>query len=349
MISHPLYREDISYLSSLDLPYNELKGKTILISGSSGLLGSVLVDSFMEINEKRKLGLKVIALGRNESKAKDLFSPYWGKPSFSFLSHDVNEPLNDIGHVDFVIHLASVTHPLGYSTKPIETILSNTIGTKNLLDLASNSGCRRFVLASSVEIYGENRGDRKYFTEDYCGYIDPNSLRAGYPESKRCAEALCQAYRKEKGIEVVIPRLARSFGPSLKKDDSKAMSQFLHNAISGEDIVLKSEGKQFYSYTYAADAVAGILFCLLKGEDGEAYNVADESCDIALADLAKKIAGIAGTKVIFDLPSEAERAGFSKATLAVMDGSKIKSLGWKAHFVMEEGLRRTIEILKEAK
>ena len=146
-------------------------------------------------------------------------------------------------------------------------------------------------------------------------------------------------------MDVVIARLTRSFGPTLQLTDTKALTQFLKNGLNHENIVLKSAGTQYYSYTYAADAVTGLLTVLLKGESGEAYNVADQSCDIQLRDLAKMIADIAGTEVIFDLPNETEAAGFSKATKARLDGSKLKELGWTPGYSLPEALRKTLSIL----
>ena len=146
-------------------------------------------------------------------------------------------------------------------------------------------------------------------------------------------------------MDVVIARLTRSFGPTLQLTDSKALTQFLKNGLNKENIVLKSAGTQYYSYTYAVDAVTGLLTILLKGESGEAYNVADQSCDIQLKDLAKMIADIAGTRVIFDLPNEVEAAGFSKATKARLDGGKLKVLGWKVSTSLNEGIKKTLSLL----
>ena len=204
----------------------------------------------------------------------------------------------------------------------------------------------RMAFASSNEIYGENRGDVEKFDEDYCGYINSNTMRAGYPESKRCGEALCQAYIRQKGLDVVIPRLTRSYGPTMLMSDTKAISQFIRKGIAGEDIVLKSEGTQYYSYTYIIDAVTGLMAVLLMGECGEAYNISDDASDIMLKDLAGIIADQAGRKVVFELPDAVEAAGFSKATKARLDSAKINKLGWKAAYDIKEGLERTIEILK---
>ena len=253
------------------------------------------------------------------------------------------------GRVDAVFHLASNTHPKAYAERPIATIALNVVATQGLLEIAAaNPGCR-FVYASSVEVYGQNRGDAEFFDEKYCGYIDSNTLRAGYPESKRCGEALCQAYRKEKGVDFVIARLARVYGPTLLRTDTKALSQFLRNAVEGRDIVLKSEGNQYFSYLHVADAVSGLLTDWRKGEVGEAYNVADEASDIRLKDLAALIAGSVGRKVAFDLPDAVEAAGFSTATVARLDSSKLKALGWKAEYDIERGIKETIESLGKAR
>lgn len=349
LFDSPLYQEDLQLISSFtSIPWNRLHGSSILLSGATGMIGSLLVDSILYKNEKEGLDCQVIALGRNESKAKQRFGRGWDSPFFRFVECDVNkaETMPADLRADYVLHLASNTHPVAYATDPIGTITANIIGTQNMLDLAVKCGSKRFLFASSNEIYGENRGDTELFDESYCGYIDCNTLRAGYPESKRCGEALCQAYKKQKGMDVVIARLTRSFGPSLQLTDTKALTQFLKNGLNKENIVLKSAGTQYYSYTYAADAVTGLLTVLLKGENGAAYNVADQSCDIQLKDLAKMIADIAGTEVIFDLPNETEAAGFSKATKARLDGSKLKELGWLVSYDLREGIRRVINVLK---
>ena len=343
-----LFQEDLDRISSLDfISWGNLDGTSILLSGATGMIGSLLVDAILYKDEKEGLNCKVIALGRNAEKARKRFGSAWDSPFFQFVECDVNkaETMPTDVKADYVLHLASNTHPVAYATDPIGTITANIIGTQNMLDLAVRGEAKRFLFASSNEIYGENRGDVELFDESYCGYIDCNTLRAGYPESKRCGEALCQAYKRQKAMDVVIARLTRSFGPTLQLTDTKALTQFLKNGLNKENIVLKSAGTQYYSYTYAADAVTGLLTVLTKGENGEAYNVADQSCDIQLRDLAKMIADLSGTKVIFDLPNETEAAGFSKATKARLDGSKLKNLGWRLSFGLVDGIERTLKRL----
>ena len=341
-----LYLEDVSYVAGLELDWESLKGSSFLISGASGNIGSFLIDVLMSHSD---LGIKVFALGRNEEKAKERFANYWDDPNFVFVAGDINKGISipDNEKTDYVIHAASNTHPRAYATDPIGTVTTNIIGTDNMLKFASEHGCKRFLFLSSVEVYGENRGDKEYFDESYCGYIDCNTMRAGYPESKRAGEALCQAYISAREMDVVIPRLSRTYGPTLLATDTKAISQFIHKGVAGEEIVLRSEGTQNDSYSYVADAVSGILYCLMRGECGQAYNISDRGSDITLRDLAAIIADYAGKKVVFELPDAVEAAGYSKATKALLDSSRLQSLGWSAAYDMKRGLTRTVEILRE--
>ena len=229
-----LYCEDISLISGLNLPWEKLQGRSIMISGATGLIGSFLVDVLIEKNLASKLNCKVFALTRNVEKAKQRFSKYSSDENLVFVPYDVKEPLDaeNLGVIDYILHLASNTHPLQYSTDPIGTITTNIMGVMNLLNYAVEHHTTRFVFASSNEVYGENRGDVELFKEDYCGYINSNTMRAGYPESKRCGEALCQAYMAQKGIDVVIPRFTRSYGPTMLSSDTKAISQFIKKGVA---------------------------------------------------------------------------------------------------------------------
>ena len=348
LYDNALYMEDVHRTAGLDLPWDKLSGKSLLLSGATGMIGSFLIDVVLEKNLLDGLNCTVYALGRNREKAENRFSKFAQDPHLVFIPYDVKLPLvrDDIGTVDYVLHLASNTHPMQYSTDPIGTITTNIIGLQNMLEFADAHHATRFAFASSNEIYGENRGDVEFFDENYCGYINSNTMRAGYPESKRCGEALCQAYKAQKGIDIVIPRLTRSYGPTMLMSDTKAISQFIKKGIAGENIVLKSKGTQLYSYTYVADAVSGLLTVLFRGENGEAYNIAEEHGDIMLKDLAAVIAGINGKKVVFEIPDAVEAAGYSTATKARLDGHKLEKLGWVPAYTIESGIERTVRILK---
>lgn len=349
LYENDLYIEDVRVVSKLSLPWDKLQNRSILLAGATGLLGSFLADVILEKNKTDGLNCKVYALGRSGEKLRNRFSGHAGDRLLVCIPHDINLPLirDDIGEMDYVLDLASNTHPVQYATDPIGTISTNIIGLKNMLDFAVEHQAVRFAFASSNEIYGENRGDTEFFDEDYCGYIDSNSLRAGYPESKRCGEALCQAYKAQKGLDVVISRFTRSYGPTMRMSDTKAINQFIKRALSGEDIILKSAGTQYYSYQYMADSVFGFLTILLRGENGEAYNIAEAHSDIRLKDLAQMIAEICDCRVVYEPPDAVEVAGYSKATKARLDGSKLSALGWTPRYDIRSGLERTIHILRK--
>lgn len=341
-----LYNQQLEQLNNQPIDWEKLSDKTILISGATGMIGTCLIDALMLQNEIKKSDIHVIAMSRNESRAKERLGKYWNRTQFEYISCDINGTIPECGRIDYVIHAASNTHPLQYSEDPVGTIASNIIGTKNLLGYAVSHGAKHFCFVSSVEVYGENRGDTEKFDESYLGWIDCNTLRAGYPESKRVGETLCNAYNKTYGLEFSIPRLSRVYGPTMLLSDTKAISQFIKKAAASEDIVLKSEGNQKYSYTFVTDAAAGILYTILQGEKGQAYNVADEESDITLKDLAQTLARIANTKVIFELPDEKERRGYSTATKAMLNADKLKKLGWNAQVHLIEGLKCTVEEIR---
>ena len=346
ILQNQQYVQEISKIAKLNYNWEKLHDQTILITGATGLIGSFLIDVLMLLNKSKTLNCKVIAVCRNKEKAMTRFSDYLSNGKIEIISQDINKPFNITSDIDYIIHAASNTHPKLYSSDPIGTITTNVIGTYNLLELAIKKKIKRFVFLSSVEIYGENVNDLDKFTENDLGYINCNTLRAGYPESKRTGEALLNAYIDNKSLDGVIVRLSRIYGPTVNKDDSRAISQFINKAINNENIILKSEGNQYFSYNYVGDAVSAILFILLNGKCNEAYNVSDESSNITLKDLALIMAEYAGTKVVFDMPSKEEAKGYSTATRAILDATKLQKLGWSSITSIKEGLNITMEILK---
>ena len=349
LYNNEIYQHDIESVANFE-ELNKLTGSKFLITGATGMIASVIIDILMYYNNtiiESSKGIHIIAVSRNEAKARERFAAYWDSGFFTYLSQDISQYLPELGDVDYILHAASNTHPRAYATDPIGTITANVTGTYELLSYAAEHHCRRFLCFSSVEIYGENRKDVDKFDESYLGYIDCNTVRAGYPESKRLSESLCNAFAAQKGQDFVIGRFSRVYGPTMGQEDSKAIAQFIRRAAAGEDIVLKSEGNQLYSYTYVVDAAAAALYLLLYGKSGEAYNVADEKSEITLKELAQILAAAAGSKVIFELPDVVERAGYSTATKALLDTGKITALGWRASTPIKEGLEKTVRILRE--
>lgn len=335
---HPLYQEDLNYILSTK-GIEALRGKSILITGATGLLGVNLIDALMLLGS-----VKVYAVGRSKQKAASRLGEYYDNPNFEFIQQDVCDPFADDLKVDYIIPGASNTHPLAYSQYPIETIMINIKGAEYALNLAERCGATVLYM-STVEVYGNAIG-QDVFTEDYTGKLNLATSRACYTESKRVSEAMCQSYIAERGVSVKIVRLSRVFGPTMLESDSKASSQFIKKAIAGEDIVLKSKGEQYFSYTYVSDAVAAMLHVMINGENGVAYNISNEKCDVHLKDFAQMCAECNGKDVVFDLPSETEQKGFSIAMQAILDNSKLKSIGFEPKYSMKDAVSRTVEILK---
>ncbi len=340
MKNNPLYIEDINNAKQVQ-GIEKLHGKRFLITGATGLIGHHLIDVLMTLP-----GVEVVAVGRNHEKAEKTFGSYFSDTRFSFLEQDVKQPFDASLKVDYIVVGASNTHPMAYSTYPIDTIITNIMGTKNALDLAVRCGAE-VLFPSSTEIYGTSR-DNAPFKEGDTGNLDLSKARACYTEAKRVSEALCQSYISEKSAIVKIVRLSRTLGPTMLLSDSKASSQFILKALHNEDIVLKSEGNQYFSYTYVTDAVKALLTVLLHGKVGEAYNVSVDACNIKLKDFAKICANHSNKEVVFDLPDEVERKGYSIAQYSILDNTKLRSIGFVPSYTIEDAIHRTIEILKES-
>ena len=345
-IKHEIYAADIASVANENLPWENLAGKSLLLTGATGLIGTLMIDVLMKKNRDDNLNVKIFAAGRNEKVANERFADYFDDKNFSFIKLDVNEPIADDFHADFIIHAASNSQNKLFASDPVNTIMANILGSHNLLEFAVKTKAERFVFVSSGDLYGKPLNEDDVFDENYCGYINCNTLRAGYPEAKRAGEALCQAYISKYNLDVVIARPCRIYGPTMRLDDSKAMSEFIMNGVRGEDIVLKSQGLPRFSYCYGADCVSGILYCLLKGACGEAYNVSDSSDILSLREIAEYVSSLAGKKVIFQLPSELQAKGFLKVLKVVLANDKLRALGWAPKDDTRSGVKKTVEILK---
>ena len=242
--------------------------------------------------------------------------------------------------VDYIIDAASNASPNFFKLKPVEVMKANINGVSHLMEYGLEHGMRRMVYVSSGEIYGE--GDGSEFTEMSSGYVDCASVRACYPSSKRAAETLCMSYVEEYHADVVIARLSHTYGPGFTESDNRVFAQFIRNVLRGEDIVLKSKGEAFRSWLYVVDAAHAILRLLMDGEKGNAYNVAHSESNISIRQLAELIAGKAHRKVVFDIPEDALQGNTTPITKATFNTDKLKALGWKPLFDVEQGFEHTL-------
>lgn len=337
--------ENLRYAAALEhaqmsTDLSPLRGKTVLVSGATGMLGSCVTDLLRCYGQ-----CGVIAMGRDAVSAEKRFGP--DIEPYCFWQHDVCEPLTERlpVQVDYIIHAASNADPVRMAADPVGTLLSNIEGTKHLMDYGMLHGMRRFLFVSSGEVYGQPNAALDDFTEDYCGPVDLSNPRSCYPAGKRAAEVLCQSYIRQYGIDAVIVRPCHLFGPTMRRSDSRAVSEFLWNAAYGKDIVMKSAGAIERSHCYVVDAALALLTALLKGSCGTAYNIADRRYQMTIRDFAQKAADAGGCQVIFDVPSDLERAGYSRVSRAVLDSSRIEALGWSP--CAQAGICETIDILRE--
>jgi len=333
------YKEDILHIYNQDLPWEKLSGANVLVTGATGLIGSCLVEALM-YNPKRDYN--VYASGRNEERAHLRFKSFENDKCFHFIKHDVVQPIDCDIKFDYIIHTASNASPNFFSKYPVEIVKTVVCGVDNLLSYGLNHGLKRFVYVSTGEVYGE--GDGRVFTEEYSGYVNCTSPRSCYPSSKRASETLAMCYASEYGADVGVARPCHTLGPHFTESDNRVYAQFIRNVLNGEDIVMKSAGTQYRSWCYVEDCVSALLYILLKGKCGEAYNIADKDSVVTIRELAEKIAHVAGRKVVIQAASENEQKQFTPIKRAVFDTSKLESLGWSITGTMEEKLRKTIEL-----
>lgn len=342
-----IYQEDLDRICQEELPFQQLQGKSVLVTGANGLIGSCLVDTLMNLNLRCGYQIKVYALCRNKEKAEKRFVDYTANDLFSLIIADVTQPMEGDYCFDYIIHAASNAHPIAYATEPADTMKANILGTIHLLEYARNNRVDRFLFVSSSEIYGENSGHLPGFKEEDIGYLSSMSDRACYPESKRAAEALCVSYAKQYQINTVVVRPGYIYGITMNDNNSRADVQFIKRALLGQDIIMKSSGSQIRSYCYLSDTISAILYVLLLGKSKEAYNIANKDCNITIAEYAHALAAEAKVRVLFELPDEIEKQGYTRVMNSVLNADKLRNLGWEAKIDLNEGMRRLMAGLKE--
>lgn len=343
--SNAKYISALSGVISTNLDYTKFNNKSILITGATGLIGKALVDYILLIGDKMNLNLKVYAASRSEESFNARFLK---RENLFYYNYDIEKPLDNAMHFDFIIHAASNADPKMFVKDPVGTMTSNFTGTYNLLEYAKNNNAERVLFVSSGEVYGQWDGACEAFSEDYSGYVNFTEARGCYPTGKRAAENLLVCYKEQYGVDGVIVRPSHTFGPTQLKRDSRAMSEFFTLASEGKDIVLKSLGLPVRSYTCVFDSVSGIVTALLNGESGQAYNIANKESIVSIAQLAEHIAACAGKKVIFDIPEGGTKGG-SSIVRGVLDGSKLESIGWVPVYDIKKGVKITLEIMEEEK
>lgn len=340
------YKNDVGIAVRAVAGFEKLFGSSVLIAGASGLIGSFMADMFLYANKHMNADITVYAM---DLSAERLAARFEGadREKLRPVEHNVNELPDFDFTADYIIHAASPAFPAAFSSDPVGTIMSNILGTKYLLDYGRDHGTKRMLYISSGEVYGQGDLSLESFEESYAGYVDPTSPRSCYPNGKRTAETLCASYTKQFGLDTVIVRPSHTYGPTVTRADNRANAQFVNKGLAGEDIVLNSAGNQMRSYTYLADSASAIITVLACGESGNAYNIANSQSRTTIAGFAEEVAAQTGTKVIFADPDEVAKAEMTPIAKQVLSSRKLEGLGWKGQFTVEEGIRHTLNIMRE--
>ena len=339
-----ILQEDVKQFAEQFELWEHLKHKTFLITGATGLIGSVMIKCLLALNSRRNIGIKVVAVIRDLEKAIRLFGDK--NECLQFLNINLYDLSSDKINlkVDYLIHLASPTASKFFVEHPVETLRTSIEGTISVLDYAKKFQVESMVMASSLEVYGTNETD-KWITEEFQGYVNPIEVRSSYNMGKRAAESLCHAYANEYGVPVKIARLTQTTGAGIAKNDNRVIAQFSRLAAEGKDIVLHTTGESARPYCYTTDVVSAILFILLKGLSGEAYNVANEDTYISARGMAEYLKKHFNSTINIRIELS-EDMGYAPVTKLRLSSGKLRNLGWKPRCGLREMFERLIEYLK---
>lgn len=343
-MNNQVLQEDIQQFAEQFELYEHLRGKTFLVTGATGLIGSVMTKCLTELNKTKNLGIHIIAVIRNREKVKEVFADDYSLIDFRQLElHEITKE-NIVDSIDYIIHLASPTASIYFVDYPVETIRITIEGTTSLLEYAKSSNIEAMVYASSLEVYGSNLTD-DWIKEDFQGYVNPTEIRSSYNMGKRTCECLCHSYAIEYGVPVKTARLTQTFGAGVDYNDNRVFAQFARKVIEGNDIELHTAGNTCRMYCYTTDAISAILYLLLKGDKGEAYNIANKNSYISIRDMAQLVRNKfnPNIKTVVNLK---ENNGYAPETKLRLDTSKMELLGWKPKYELEEMFRRLIRSMK---
>ena len=329
-------QKDIQSILENEELFNNLKGSVILITGATGLIGSMLIKTFLAANQKFALEMRIVGQIRNEKKARAIYGELY--PAVEFVS--------DI-HVkcDHIIHTLAPTASKFFIEHPVETIKTSVESTMEILEVAKENKAS-VVYLSSMEQYGVPYESGQMMTEDKIGVIDHLNIRSSYSESKRLCECLCASYAAEYGVDVKIARLSQTFGAGVPLTDNRMPMQFARAVVDGRDIVLHTKGNSLSNFIYLTDAITGILAILEKGTRGEAYNICNDAETRSVRGIAEMVAKeIANGEISVQIEKK-ENMGYAPDVTMYLDSGKLRKLGWEAKVGMTEAYRRLVSYLR---
>ena len=339
-------QRDIDIIAGNLIDWDFFRGKTVLVTGSTGRIGMYVVEALCDADIRWNLGMRIIAMARNFDKLQKVFGNTLRFPNVGTLIQDITEPIAIDDGVDVIFHIAGAAAPVNFTNSPVETLWGHVQGTRNVLELAREKRSEQIFYVSTVEIYGE-LGKNGGLRETDMGILRHDNARACYPEAKRLCETMLASYAAEYGVSYRGVRLSHTFGPGIDLNDGRAFAEFLRNVVRGEDIVLHSDGSAVRPYTYVADVIGAMFLVATKGESNSFYNVANLANMVSIKDLAEMIAGLCPEKNIHVRILHQETSGlkFLPFQLGIMNVDKIMRLGWKPQVDLKTAFRYTLDSL----
>lgn len=342
LYSSDLYLKQLKKFSKNPV-FNTFSNKNFLLTGGTGLILSLFIDTLLE-NEKFKGCIYCIV--RSKKKAYERFAKFIDDERLIFIELDINSINSsnfDNLNFDFVISGASYTCPSDYANFPVDVINTNYSSVLNLLELSKKKKSL-FLFLSSTEVYGIN--EKQNLVEDDISIFKTYEVRSCYNLAKALCENLCFSYASQYNVNFQIIRFSRVYGPTMKRTDTKAMSQFINNALSKQNIILKSAGEQLFNYQFVFDSVLATAYVLNSNFNNQIFNCTCEEI-MTLKEIANIIANISSTKVEIKQQDEFNGKGYSKVKTAIMDITKLKNLGFRNKYNLKEGITLTLNILKD--
>ncbi len=342
-------QEDIEILAK-KISSLGLDGKTVMITGASGLLGSQVVKAFLCCNRLYDTKINVIAFCRSAENAEKAFNDLKCRENFNIVIGDIKQPLNMDCGVDYIMHAAGKTgNSKIHVDHPTDTINTAVFGTYNVLEFAKKKNVSGLVFFSSLEVYGQTDPEKDCIYENDYGYIDLLQPRSSYKESKRLCENMCLAYSSEFGVPASIGRLSLTFGPGVRESDNRVFAQFARSVINKQDIVLKTTGETLRNHCYIRDALWALILIMVKGARGEAYNIVNPDTAMSIIDMAKMVADLLedskiNVRIELDDPA---KYGYNPKLKCLLNSDKLQQLGWKPEVGLKDMYIRMIKSMKE--
>lgn len=320
---------------------DELSGKTILVTGGTGLIGSYILKCIIALSDRYRIPVTIYATARTLEKTKE--KTFSG--NINWLIRDLNctEDLPD--KIDVIFHTACPTQSIYLKTHPVEVINDSVNGARFLLEYCKRNLSCQLIYVSSIEVYGQKEDDSQLTSENDYGYLDYLCSRSCYPESKKLIEAMCVSYANEYGVKAKIARLTQTIGADIRPTDNRVFVQFAKSVAEGKNIILHTDGKSSKSYIHAVDVVSAFFYIVFKGKSGDAYNVANRETYTSIIGLANFVVENFNPNIRVEIVKN-DDFGYAPDTKVNLSTKKIECLGWQAKIDLYEMFESLINAIK---